>query len=302
MLDSCMMLAGYANIFFVLLILKNIKMKNYLRVLGVLFSLSILMTSCSEGSEDNNNNEGDGYVAAFSSQFPNATDVTWSSKDGYYIVDFTDAAIDNSAAVTSTVRSSSSTVKQAWYDEDGKCYLEEDFISINDVPTKLVDHLDDWNDMLKEDRLTIDYSSATKGRYKSSIFYKIYYEVSSQHSSEYEIVAMYYYNGDDDFKMIDYWEDVPELDIKTTLPDLYAMKYIEENYDDYCLGILSYYDVDEDELEDYGANESVYYVVLYLPDVKKNLDLVFLDGSSSEVEDDGYYDYDALGDTVVIQN
>lgn len=281
--------------------LKNIKMRNYLRLLGILFSLSMLVTSCSEDGESSNNNED--YKTAFSSDFPNATGVTWTPKDGYYIVDFTDETIGSSSTVTSVVRSSSSDVeKQAWYDEDGKCYLEEDFISIDDVPTKLVNHLDEWNEMLEEDRLTINYSSATKGRYKSSIFYKIYYEVSYGEMDEYEIVAMYYYNGDDDFKLIDYWEDVPELDIKTTLPDLYAMKYIEENYDDYCLGILSYYDEDEDELDDYGAKESVYYVVLYLPTKGKNLDLIFLDESSTGVKNDGYYDYDDLGNDVIIES
>lgn len=251
-------------------------MKNYLRVLGVLFSLSILMTSCSEGGDDNNNNEGDGYEAAFSSQFPNATNVAWTSKDGYYIADFMDVAFDNTVAVTSTVRSSSSVEKQAWYDEDGKCYLEEDFISINDVPSVVKEDFESW---YGDNGGTTTLVSATKGRYKSSVFYKLYCTVTTNMSS-YTILGTYYYSSDSDFEMMDYDEDVDTAEIITTLPDLYAMQYIEQTYSDYCLGVEAKTYSDDDALEEYGADEFIYIVLLYLPLGQTAMDLIFIDGSS----------------------
>ncbi len=255
-------------------------MKKQLLTLWFLFALSLSLVSCDDAGDDSGKKGGDkGYETAFESDFPNATDVTWSYKNGYRVVGFKDAEIGSIAVVGTTLRSTSETIeKQVWYDEDGNRYLEEDFIDIDDVPAVLVTDFEAKVD-INGNSYTVEYKSATRGRYKTSIFYKIYYELSTN-TDEFESVGMYYYYDDSDYDLIDFNEDVPEYEIKTELPDFYAMEYIEENYSDYCLGILCETDNAPDVLSDYSANNYVYTVVLYLPNTDENIDLVFKDGTT----------------------
>lgn len=155
---------------------------------------------------------------AFSLAYPDidASSVEWITKDDYLIARF-----DNINA------RAEGTLTDIWYELAGEDYLTEEFIDVEDVPSLLSDA---FAEIMAGYNRTLEIKSATKGKFKSETFYKIYGEDTNNNGG----TSLEYFGEDGTYLGFDEPSIVDGL-IVTELPKLYAMQYINKNFDDYIL-------------------------------------------------------------------
>lgn len=94
-----------------------------------LFSLlvgGLLFAGCSSDDDNaviNGNTPNEQIVKAFKQQYPNATNVKWSTRDSYAVASF------------SLTQSKAKDINEAWYEQNGVCALSEIEITFDELPT-----------------------------------------------------------------------------------------------------------------------------------------------------------------------
>lgn len=245
----------------------------------VLLSSLFAFTSCSD--DDGDTTTESNYQTEFSQSFPDATDVVWTTNDqGYNIVSF---------KMPFTTKSTEPVSAQAWYNDLSTNFLTEEYISTS------ADEIEDYKEASAERYAdvsgysNISLAGATRGTCKGNVFYKLFYSATSDSDSSNGVTWLYVYSNGVEVDFYEYKYDFSL--VKTEMPELYAMEYIESKYSNYCLTRSAYNDSYN------GEDDDDCYCVPLAHSGSNGGELYFMDWKTDVVYDEQFCDYDRFNST-----